>query len=147
MERQFCKRFSQWTIIVGDYLDFKQWGVWVGELEYAVIQPPPDRKRKVISTLKEIKMKNSVCNLFPISFTKIKNVWILVWMYRTVCDIVKLPYLPFTMTLQCILRWTSIICTAQYTAGTSEQWSLFSCCYSGCLALLTRCFAVQLRQY
>lgn len=57
MERQFCKRFSQGTIIVGDYLDFKQWGVWEGESEYAVIQPPTGRNCTLISILKEIKMK------------------------------------------------------------------------------------------
>lgn len=43
MERQFCKRLSKLTIIVGDYLDFKQWGVWVGEPENAVIQRPAGR--------------------------------------------------------------------------------------------------------
>ncbi len=43
MERQFCKGLSKLTLIVGDYLDFKQWGVWLGELENAVIQPPAAR--------------------------------------------------------------------------------------------------------
>lgn len=87
MERQFCKRFSQWTIIVGDYLDLKQWDVWVRELEYAVIQPPTGKGWKVISILKEIKMKktaavSAICS--PISFIEIRNLGHSVGTYRTV---------------------------------------------------------------
>ncbi len=29
VDRQFCKQLRQQTIIVGDYSDFKQLGVWV----------------------------------------------------------------------------------------------------------------------
>ncbi len=77
MERQFCKRLSQQTIIVGDYPDLKHLGVWAAELEFAIIQPPTGRECKVIAILKEIKMKKQLQCLisFPISFTEIKNLW------------------------------------------------------------------------
>ncbi|CAB1415997.1 unnamed protein product, partial [Pleuronectes platessa] len=45
-ERQFCQGLSQCAVIVGDYLYFEQWGARVGELEYAVIQPPTGRNGK-----------------------------------------------------------------------------------------------------
>ena len=97
MGRQFCKQLSQWTVIVGDFIDFKTVGCL---LEYTLIQTPTGRTWKVITTLKDGKNSCNVCNLFPISWTEIKkNLRHSVGMRRTVDDTVKPPYHPSTKAL------------------------------------------------